>query len=192
MVEVICDNATDFLADKNFPAIITSLPDAKEINLNLGDWREWFVGAARLCVDASAQTVFYQTDRKHGGEHQDKRSLLVGACGNPRWAKIVLRRAVGAVDLRRPGYAHLIAFGGAGPGTASPDVIPPSKAHYRDGVPLNAARVAAAWVGGGPVCDPFCGRGGFFPALLERGLDVVGIDIDPEQCRHARNIGALL
>src|SRR5690606_7627847 len=92
---------------------------------------------------------------------------------------------------RRPGYSHLLCFGGEGvkAGKATPDVFHMGGQLYPNGMGLQAATVAlqAALAHGDRVCDPFCGRG-TVPALAEAmGFSrIIGVDIDPSQCASAK------
>lgn len=203
--ELICADALEWLRIhskipsplRNIPAIITSLPDAEEVGLSLKDWTYWFADAAWACMAAVGKTgpvVFYQTDRKHDGRLYSKPELLfdsaVAVGLRPLWHKIILRRGVGKTDLHRPGYTHLIAFGGAGvrPGAATPDVIEAGAMLYENAMGANAARVTCEFVRpyGNKVVDPFCGQGAVLVAALRMGMSAVGVDIDPAQIEKAR------
>jgi len=191
--EIVCADALAWLSENAPGAIVTSPPDAEEIGADLPDWQVWFAGALDACFAASrGPVVFYVTDRKGGGRLRSKAALVHAAAGragvDPAWHKVALRRDVGATDLHRPTFTHLIAFG-ASPGVASPDVIRRGRVLYPNGTGLIAARVAVAWAGramvDGPLADPFCGRG-TIPAVADAmGFDAVGVDLDPDQCRHA-------
>ena len=175
-----------------FPAIVTSLPDAAEMGMELDRWAEWFHGAALLCAGhASRLAIFYQTDRKAGGRWHSKAALLARLPVPLLWHKVVLRRSPGAIDLHRPGYAHLMAFGGCGPGPATPDVITGGRPLYKNGVGHEAALFAAQAAArvGGTLCDPFCGQGGFLDAAEAVGMEAIGVDIDGDQCAKANEAG---
>jgi hypothetical protein len=106
------------------------------------------------------------------------------------WHKIVLRREPGQIDLHRPGFTHLIAVSIAGhPGKASADVLRAGIKIYPNAMGLSAANFAARFAqesGAARIVDPFCGRG-TVPAVAEaRGIESIGIDIDPSQCERAR------
>lgn len=197
MREVICADALDWLATNPVRgAIVTSLPDSDEIGLPLADWREWFARAVRavLVVTPIEQpAIFYQTDRKAGGQIQSKAGLVLAAAlaaGVPvLWHKIVLRRQVGATDLHRPTFAHLIAVSKAArPGPATPDVLPVSASLYPNGMPFAATFAAVRFAArtADTVYDPFCGRGTVLAAANAIGLRAIGIDIDPRQVAHAK------
>jgi len=188
--EIICADAIDWMQQNTCGAIVTSPPDAEEIGLPLADWREWFINAARLCFKASGgPVVFYVTDRKHGGETWSKPKAIFEASGGASlaWHKIALRRDVGAVDIHRPGFSHLLAFNGK-PGTATPDTIRRGNVLYPNGTGILAARVAVEWAmkASDEIVDPFCGQG-TIPAVAEAlGAKAIGVDIDEAQCEKAR------
>lgn len=142
--KIICADAIEWLANNKCGAIVTSPPDAEEIGLTLPAWREWFAAAVRLCFKASSgPVVFYVTDRKSAGVLWSKPAIIFEAAGdaNLAWHKVALRRDVGMVDLHRPGFSHLMAFG-ARPGTATPDTFKRGNVLYKNGTGLLAARVA--------------------------------------------------
>lgn len=180
-------------------AIVTSLPDAAELAAlkngaqDMGEWAWWFGDAAELCLRALAPggtAVFYQTDRRSDGVQHSKFALLHDAAREAevplRWHKIVLRHAPDVVDLRRPGYAHLVCFG-KNYGGVTPDVIPHSSSLYRDGMPLHATRLAIeATRPGAVVHDPFCGRGTVLAMAAALGREAVGLEIDATTAELAR------
>lgn len=188
---IICADAIEWLGKAKVGAIVTSPPDAEEIGMTLDNWRLWFLNAARLCFRASGgPVVFYVTDRKNEGQTYSKPALIFEAsAGTPMaWHKIALRRDVGAVDLHRPGFSHLIAFG-ARSGPATPDTFIRGKTLYPNGTGLVAARVAVEWAMrySDEIADPFCGRG-TIPAVAEAlGASAIGVDIDPDQCERAQS-----
>jgi hypothetical protein len=185
---VVCADALTWLPGYS-GAIVTSPPDAEEIGATITEWEKWFFAAVTACAKSAngAPCVFYVTDRKHAGQTHSKAGAVLAAMGTPpTWHKIALRRPVGSVDIHRPGFSHLIAFNGR-PGRATPDVFERGPCLYRNATGLNAARVACAWVGGqaSEVCDPFCGIGTIPAVANALGLDAIGVDIDPAQCRAA-------
>jgi hypothetical protein len=191
---IVCADALDFLAENRVGAIVTSPPDADEIEASPEDWEAWFAGALGACFRASlGPVVVYVTDRKGGGRLFSKAAMVHAAAAAagvaPAWHKIALRRDVEATDLFRPTFSHLIAFGGP-PGVATPDVFRRGAVLYPNGTGIVATRVAIEWAGGlssdRVVLDPFCGRG-TIPAVAEAlGFDAIGVDLDPDQCDRAR------
>ena len=177
-------------------SIITSLPDAAEVGMELNKWEDWFTLAARLCLESTSPeciTVFYQTDRKHDGVISSKVALLFKASSQAQsrclWHKIVLRNSVGKVDLFRPGFTSLIAFSKmAKSGKATADVMLRGRMNYRNAMGETPAKVAidAALKTGSRVVDPFCGQG-TIPIMANRlGCDAIGIDNDIKQIKKAK------
>jgi ribosomal protein L11 methylase PrmA len=171
-----------------------------ETSFKESEYLQWFREAAHLCFLSSSLThpvIFYQTDRLYKGMRISKCSMLMHEAEKVGYTvvyhKIVLRRDPGKIDLRRPGYSHLLCFGteGVTAGKATPDVFHAGGVLYPNGTGLQAATVAlqTALRHGSKVCDPFCGRG-TIPAIAEAmGFEkVVGVDIDPAQCEAARTI----
>lgn len=196
MRRFICSDSIPWLNEnRNIGSIVTSLPDSEEIGLTIQEWSEWFYRASALCMlsaSPAAVSVFYQTDRKCSGELHSKAALLFRAASDTGvhaiWHKIVLRRAVGATDIHRPGFTHMIAFTKeARPGTATPDVIERGPMAYPNSMGENAASVAltAAMRCGTRVVDPFCGRGTVPKIADALGMEALGIDIDPKQIEIA-------
>jgi hypothetical protein len=187
------------LPDHHFAGIATGLPDAAEIP-HVTDYEQWLYTAARLCLDATNPagiTTFAQTDRRIDGHLISKAHILMQAADDANrrvvWHKILLRRDIGAIDLRRPGYIHLLAFTRtARPGAMTPDILPTGPRDYADSITTHAADIMAGAVAlaarriPAPVlCDPFAGRGTIARALAATGIPTEGWDIDPAQIRHA-------
>lgn len=198
--QIVCADALPWLDEhRDVGSILTGLPDAEEIGAPIDEWMDWFTRAAFLCIQSTspkAPTIFCVTDRKADGRVVSKAKLIMTAAeqqGEVRllWHKIVLRRDVGACDLHRPTYSHLLAFSReCGPGKATPDVIPAGRIIYKNAMGLNAAQSALTFAMSHDtrLVDPFCGRG-TVPAMAHAlGLDAVGVDIDPEQCRFAESL----
>lgn len=140
--------------------------------------------------------IFIQTDRKYEGQWIDKSYLLNKAAEKQGlrllWHKIVLLREVGKTDLHRPTYSHMMCFSKrAKPGATFPDVIDVSKRLYKNGTPSLAAEAAIKFINQySPhkiIVDPFVGQGTIPAYANAYGLDAIGIDIDPEQCKLAQN-----
>ena len=199
MKTIICADALDWMPRCGLRgSVVTSLPDADEVGLPVTDWSSWFLVAANAAMNLAADdavAVFYQTDRKKDGRIISKADLLFRCASDAGlgllWHKIVLRRSVGACDLHRPTYSHLIAFSRAGrPGHASPDVMTAGAILYQNAMGLDAAKFAVAFAGGSGsvIIDPFCGRG-TVPAVAEAmGIPSIGVDISADQCRAAESI----
>lgn len=196
MKRIVCADALEWLeGQRNVGSIVTSLPDAEEIGATLLDWSAWYKRAVGLCLAAASPdcpVIFYQTDRKAQGQVVSKAQLCMNGAAKAGarllWHKVVLRRGVGKVDLHRPGFTHLLAFSmRAKPGKATPDVLERGRMVYPNAMGLDVARFAVGYAGAfsRTIVDPFCGRGSV-PAIADAmGFDAIGVDIDPEQCRHA-------
>ena len=197
--EIICADAVEWMKTANVRgAVVTSLPDPEEIGATIAEWSMWFVNAAAMAMSMTAPgapAVFYQTDRKHGGVLYSKSGLLIEAANkaghNLLWHKIVLRRRVGATDLHRPGFTHLMAFSKNGkPGKATPDVMERGDMIYPNATGMTPAMFAVRFAGerNKTIIDPFCGRG-TIPAVADAlGFNAVGVDIDPQQCSKAASL----
>jgi hypothetical protein len=175
-------------------AVITSLPDAHELDLSIDDWRRWFVAAASLCLRVANKLpcIFYQTDRKHDGAWISKGQIIGDAAQalgmRLIWRKIVLRRDVGKVDLFRQSYSEMLAFGcdSITSGEATPDVIAPAHVSWAYGMNIEAVKVAINFVKRytDTVIDPFCGRGTVAMVAEQIGISSIGIDIDPDRIKE--------
>lgn len=190
---IICADALDWLGANHAGAVVTSPPDAEEIGAGLKEWEIWFAGALDACLVAAPVAAFYVTDRKSDGALRSKAALVFDAATRARrsisWHKIALRRAIGRVDLHRPGFSHVIAVG-ARSGSATPDVFERGRTLYANGTGLVAARVMVEWAAKSArqIVDPFCGRGTIPAVAVALGFDAVGIDLDERQCEHARQL----
>lgn len=194
--QIICADALKWLPEQCPPcAIITSLPLEKETGIEQPGFDAWYRHALMLCMRAVAPGVpciIYQTDTRSEGQLFSKSAVIIATARSiglrVLWHKIVLRRGVGLIDIHRPGYSHLIAIGDRNckPGTASPDVMARGPMLYPNAMGLIPAVFAVDFAAcGKPIVDPFCGRG-TVPAVADSlGHESIGVDIDPEQCRHA-------
>lgn len=201
-LELICQDSLPWLrAHRDVGSIITSMPDADEVDMELEEWHDWFLAAAFQCMCSTSEkacTIFYQTDRKARGQHISKAQILFDAAKHPAlkmrclWHKIVLRHEIGMTDMYRPGFTHLIAFSRAMKvGTATPDVMHAGKFLHRHAAGIDAARFAVEYArrADNRMVDPFCGFGTF--PLIANALDMhaIGIDIDKHRiaiCRSAQ------
>jgi hypothetical protein len=183
-------------------AVATSMPDASEVGMTQSAWEAWFCQVAALCMQQASPgcpTVFLQTDRKVAGTWQSKAALLHGVAADLHvplvWHKIVLRRDAGKVDLHRPGYSHMLAYGTCRPGQATPDVVPPSGRLGRNAWPLAAAHTALQLchrAGATTLLNPCSGWGTLlWLGSQDYSMDCYGCDNDPEQVMAARERLAL-
>lgn len=177
-------------------SVVTSPPDLIETGQERAVWEAWFRQAVRACMHAAGETcptVFYVTDRRYQGELISKAGLIFEVARERErrllWHKIALRLEPGTEDPRRPGYVHMLAVGGpkVSPGfqtrsRAVPDVFPMGERLHRNGMGLNAARLAIKYVGrySSMVVNPFCGAGTVLAAAEEAGMHSAGVDLDPD------------
>lgn len=76
--EIVCADAIAWMQQRgriDGACAVTSLPDVSEIGKTLPGWREWFLGAVRLVVDAvpaDSAALFFQSDIKRDGGWIDK------------------------------------------------------------------------------------------------------------------------
>lgn len=198
--QIIQADALEWLAgDCPRGSIVTSPPDENELGCGLDAWLPFYRKSCALIFAAIAPgcpAVIYATDRKADRRWFSKADLIMREAERAGvrllWHKIVLRRGVGKADLHRPGFSHLLAFGGdkVGPGKTTPDIIERGAMAYPNAMGMAAAHLAIEFAGrpGVPLIDPFCGRG-TVPAMGQAlGFDTIGVDIDPAQCEAARKI----
>jgi len=198
--EVHEDDAFHYLAGctpDEHTGIVTSVPDADALSLTQLEYSEWLTtacGALMGGLKDGCPLVLFQTDRKADGVWNSKAHQIMQQADlrglDLLWHKIVVRRDPGKVDIHRPGFSHLIAFGyKCRPGKATPDLIERSKPVYKEGAPLGAAMVAAQFIlnsGCDTLLDPFCGMGTFLAAANAVGMNSIGVEIDHERAERAR------
>lgn len=198
--EIICQDALKWLKSaKSVPNVVTGICDLDEMpNYNMQQYLTFFKQiTTQICnkLQPGCYAIFIQTDRKWQRQWIDK-SYIISDIANKAglkmiWHKIVLHRGVGATHLQRPTYAHMLCYSRDGTtGAATPDVIDVGKKLYKNATPTSAANVALDFVKRyskvKTVLDPFVGQGTIVALANQRGLDAIGIDIDPEQCEKAR------
>jgi hypothetical protein len=201
MRKVICGDGIEQLR-KIAPvtAVITSLPDASELECRLSAYPQWF--SETVCqilesVESGGLAIFYQGDRRYRGRLLSKATLLHNAARSVRfqllWHKIVLRNTPGKTNLYRPTYSHMMAFSRSlKAGHPTPDVITASKTIYQNGMNIDAAvlavRFAANATGTKVICDPFCGRGTVLAVANALGIKSIGFDTSLQECALARRL----
>lgn len=178
--------------------VVASLPDAHEVHLDPAVWANAFARWADECFAAAAgaPVVFVQTDRKAGGVWHSKPAIIAAIAGRRRvplrWHKIALRREPGATDLHRPGYTHVVAYGGDRPGRPFADVWPAGRRLWANGTPVGVAARVIEWLDeawpAGPVVNPFCGLGTFLAAANDRGREAWGCDVDADLVARAQEV----
>ncbi len=180
---------------------VTSLPDVSEIGKTLPAWREWFLDAVRVVVDAvpdDSVALFFQSDIKRDGRWIDKGALVIRAAEDAGarvlFHKIVCRRPPGMLTQGRPGFTHLVAVSRA---MKCPDILPIPDVIIDAGRSLwvramgvraaaHAVRFARDQVGAKLIFDPFCGVGTIPAAANALGLDALGIELAKKRCEQSR------
>tara|TARA_R100001460_G_scaffold22434_3_gene45689 strand:- start:13015 stop:13644 length:630 start_codon:yes stop_codon:yes gene_type:complete len=187
--------------NKGLGAVITSPPDAEEINKSIDDWRNWFLMAVELCFNATKKdtpTIFYVTDRKHNNELISKTNLIFQGANNLNrklmFHKIALRKPVNSIELHRPSYSHLLAFNNinkAYPTTIQgADVFERGKVLYNNGMGLSAAILSVKYAGlfTDTIVNPFSGQGTICTIAETYGLNSIGIELLNEQIEKSKGI----
>lgn len=180
---------------------VTSLPDVSEVNLTLPAWRDWFLEAVRLVVDAvpaESAALFFQSDIKRDGAWIDKGALVVRAAEDAGtrvlFHKIVCRRPPGTLTYGRPGFTHLIAVSRA---MKCPDVLPLPDIITDAGrqpwvramgirAAAHAVRFARDVAGAKTILDPFCGVGTVLAVANALGLDAIGVEKSRKRAEQSR------
>lgn len=185
---------------------VTSLPDVSEVGLTLPVWREWFLEAVGLVIDAvpdESAALFFQSDIKREGVWIDKGALVMRAAeaagAHVLFHKIVCRRQPGGLTLGRPGYTHFIAVSRA---MKCPDALPIPDVIV-DAGPLtwvramgtraaaHAVRFARDQVGATTILDPFCGMGTVLAVSNALGLAAIGVEKSKKRSEQARALSVL-
>ncbi len=180
---------------------VTSLPDVSEVNLTLPAWREWFMSAVRLVIDAvpdDSAALFFQSDIKRNGAWIDKGAMVVHAAEDAGarvlFHKIICRCPPDALTYGRPGYTHLIAVSRV---MDCPEVLPlpdvisdPGRQPWVRAMGIRAAahavRFARDQVGAKLIFDPFCGVGTVLAVANALGLEALGVEKSRKRCEQAR------
>lgn len=200
IMEIICQDALVWLkAQPKLCNVVTGICDMDEMpGYTYERYMKFFNDILNLIFSKlmpGCYAIFIQTDRKYNRTLIDKSAIISKAAGEHGlktvWHKIVLHRDVGATDIHRPTYAHMLCYSIDGTtGAAVPDVLPVSKRLYKNGTPTLAAQTALGFVrrySSIPVViDPFVGQGTIPMIASGMGLKVIGIDIDPKQCQITR------
>jgi hypothetical protein len=204
--EVVCADAISWLRERGRiegACAVTSLPDVSELGVTLPVWRDWFLGAVRLVVDAvpdASAAIFFQSDIKYEGRWIDKGAMVVRAAedagAHVLFHKIVCRRPPGMLTTGRPGFTHLIAVSRAMicPDVLTiPDVITDAgeqKWVRAMGVraAAHAVRFARDQVGARVVLDPFCGVGTVLAVANTLGLEALGVEKARKRAEQAREL----
>jgi hypothetical protein len=202
--EIICADAIAWMKTRgriDGACAVTSVPDVSEIGRTLPVWREWFLNAVRLVVDAvpdDSAAVFFQSDIKRDGVWIDKGALVIRAAEDAGarvlFHKIVCRRPPGMLTHGRPGFTHLIAVSRQ---MKCPDIllIPDVIADAGRSLWVRAMGVRAAGhavrfardqAGAKIIFDPFCGVGTVPAVANALGLDAIGVELSKKRCEQSR------
>jgi hypothetical protein len=210
MREIICADAIAWMQARgriDGACAVTSLPDVSEIGKTLPVWREWFLNAVRLVVDAvpdDSAALFFQSDIKRDGVWIDKGAMVIRAAEDAGarvlFHKIVCRRPPGMLTQGRPGFTHLIAVSRA---MKCPDTLPIPDVITDAGRSLwiraagvrataHAVRFARDQVGAKVIFDPFCGVGTIPAVANALGLDALGVELAKKRCEQSREQSVML
>jgi hypothetical protein len=202
--EIVCADAIAWMRARgriDGACAVTSLPDVSELGKTLPAWREWFLGAVRLVVEAvpyDSAAVFFQSDIKRDGAWIDKGAMVIRAAEDAGarvlFHKIVCRRPPGMLTQGRPGFTHLIAVSRA---MKCPDILPIPDVITDAGRSLwvramgvraaaHAVRFARDQVGAKLIFDPFCGVGTIPAVANALGLAALGIELAKKRCEQSR------
>ncbi len=202
--EIICTDAIAWMKTHgriDGACAVTSLPDVSEIGKSLPVWRDWFLEAARLVIDAvpdDSAALFFQSDIKRDGRWIDKGALVIRAAedagAHVLFHKIVCRRPPGLLTHGRPGFTHFIALSRA---MKCPDTLPIPDVIADAGRSLwvramgvraaaHAVRFARDQVGAKLIFDPFCGVGTIPAVANALGLDALGLELARKRCEQSR------
>ena len=202
--EIVCADAIAWMQARGRiegACAVTSLPDVSELGKSLPVWREWFLGAVRLVVNAvpdDSAALFFQSDIKRDGTWIDKGAMVIRAAGDAGarvlFHKIVCRRPPGTLTQGRPGFTHLIAVSWA---MKCPDILlipdvitDAGRALWVRAMGVRAAahavRFARDQVGAKLIFDPFCGVGTIPAVANALGLGALGIELARKRCEQSR------
>lgn len=202
-INIICEDALVWLKDRprhSIGNIITGIPDFDETNSKtLDSYINFIEKVAYLLftrVKKDGYVLMANTDRKIEKKWVDKSFILQKVAEEVgitlRWHKIVLLRPVGSTHIQRPTYQHYNCFSfEAGPGEATPDVFLCGSKEYKNSSCSNVIDHSISFLKKysphKEVVDPFVGRGAILIKALKNGFSVIGIDIDPVQCKITTN-----
>lgn len=200
--EIIQGDALDWLyKNKGLGAVITSPPDAEEVNKDINAWADWFSYAVKLCFKATQKdtpTIFYVTDRKYNSEIISKPNLIFNVANKLKrklmFHKIALRKPVNSIELHRPSYTHLLAFNTINKAYPTniqgADVFERGKVIYKNGMGLSAAilSVKYAKLFTDTIINPFSGSGTVLAVAESYGVNSIGIELLESQVNLSKGI----
>jgi hypothetical protein len=202
--EVYCTDAVEWLKEHEVVAdssLVASLPDISEFNLNLNDWKIWFIQTAQLVMQATPDngvSIFYQTDIKIDGRWIDKAYLVQKAAEflghHQLFHKIMCRVPPGVETKGRPAYSHLLCFSRNHTldiGKNNADVFPDlGDKTWERGMGIEATLMIAKFIKNQTathtIINPFCGEGSMLAAANYYELNTIGIERSPKRAEKAR------
>lgn len=185
-------------------SFVTSLPDLSEFPaLNLFEWKNWFVGAAKLvlsrCPDDGV-VIFYQTDILRAEGWVDKSYLCLKAAEETGhallWHKVVCRVPAGVTTFGRSGYSHLLCFSRSVKtqiALSTENVLPHAgEVTWTRGMGVQACLTACRFILSHTttrtVVDPFCGHGTVLAVSNSLGMNAIGVELVPKRAKKARGL----
>ena len=179
-------------------AIVTSIPDVSELDdvETEGDYLRFFDSCAQAVfqsITLSGYAIFCQTDKQSRGildksYHLTKTALALGF--RVMFHKICLIRDINLSNNYKPTYSHLLCYSKKGtPGYATPDVFMRGKVLYPNGMGLDCCKMCLEFLQKKRitfVADPFVGQGTVLCVATKMGFDGIGVDVDSEQVKIAR------
>lgn len=198
MYHIICDDALKWLKkikNGSIPNICTGIPDFEETSYkSLDQYIKFIKEVVELIfmkINKKGYVLMAQTDRKIDKKWLDKSYIIQNIaekCNIPlRWHKIVLLRNVGSTHIQRPTYQQYLCFSyEGGPGESTPDVFLCGDKDYKNSsckaVIHHSIDFLKKYAISKIIVDPFVGRGSILEHALKNGFNVIGIDINKEQC----------
>ncbi len=180
------------------PAIITSLPEMSEVNMDEKHYIQFFRRAAAATLAAltdDGYVIFIQTDRKSNGIIDKSYYITDEAMKQNKrllFHKIALIKNVDSKDLYKPTYSHVLCYSRNGtPGAPTPDVYNRGKTLYANGAGIETVSRSLEYLqnkGFNTIADPFVGRGTTLIIAMQMGFTAgIGVDIDKKQCSETED-----
>jgi hypothetical protein len=192
------EKTTNILPGSSF---VTSLPDISEFNLDLENWKKWFISTAQLILKKTPKdgvTIFFQTDIKKEGRWIDKAFLIQRAAFeleiDQLFHKIVCRVPPGIATKGKPAYSHLLCFSKditLDPGKSTADVLSETGSKtWERGMGVNVSLSIGKFLKQQILCEtvinPFCGEGSMLAAANYFDMNAIGIERSPKRAEKAQ------
>ena len=195
-------DAIKWLEDnKGLGSIITSPPDAEEVNLEINEWINWFSNAIEVTLKATKKntpTIFIVTDRKHDKQIISKANMIFIVANKLKrvlqFHKIALRLPINTPSIFRPAYTHLLAFNNINDAKdfkiQGSDVYHRGQTIYKDGTGLEAAIRMVKYAGNfsDTIINPFSGSGTICHIAEKYGYNSIGIELLESQIKLAKKV----